>query len=510
MRQAWTACAFGVAPAWIPYARAADVPRFALGVASGQPRPDGMVLWTRLSGADSSSESGRESPAELPPQVDVTWEIARDERFNQVVQRGVEIAEAAWAHSVHVQTSGLEAGRDYWYRFRALGDQSRTGRTRTAPVPQAQATLRFAIASCQRFDHGHFAAWRDITAFDPDVVMFLGDYIYEYPTAVGAVRPTRGGRVNTLQDYRDRYALYKSDPLLQDAHAACPWMFVWDDHEVENDHAGLQSERLSIDFEQRRAAAYQAYWEHMPLPKSARPQGAHMRIYGHLDWGRLARVLLLDDRQYRDPQVCARPGRGGSNTVALRDCPDLLNPTRTLLGPAQEQWLARTWSRDHVWNLLAQQTLMARLAGRNRQGDTTYWTDGWDGYAPARQRLLNSAVAQGVKGLVALGGDVHAHYVAQLKTDYDDPLSPIVGAEFCGTSISSRGPAQSRLNAARADNPHLLYANGTQRGSVHFIMDAHSLQADLRAVDNVRDPHSAARSAGRYVVQAGRPGVQTA
>jgi alkaline phosphatase D len=287
-------------------------------------------------------------------------------------------------------------------------------------------------------------------------------------------------------------------------------MLIWDDHEVENDHAGLQSERLSIDFAQQRAAAYQAYWEHMPFPKSARPQGAHMRIYGHLDWGRLARVLLLDDRQYRDPQVCPRPGRGGSNTVALRDCAELLNPARTLLGPAQEQWLARTWSGSHTWNLLAQQTLMARLAGRNRQGDTTYWTDGWDGYAPARNRLLNSAVAQGVRGLVALGGDVHAHYVAQLKADYDDPHSPVVGAEFCGTSISSRGPAQSRLNAARADNPHLLYANGTQRGSVHFIMDAHSLQADLRAVDDVRDPGSAVRSVGRYVVQAGRPGVQAA
>ena len=457
-----------------------------------------MVLWTRLSGPD------------LPERAEVMWEVATDEGFANVVQRGVETAEAAWAHSVHAEPVGLEAGRPYWYRFMALGDRSRTGRTRTAPAAQALVPLRFAIASCQRWDYGHFAAWRDITAFDPDIVMFLGDYIYEYATAVGAVRPVTGGRVDSLQGYRDRYALYKSDPSLQAAHAACPWLLIWDDHEVENDHAGLHSERLSSGFALQRAAAYQAYWEHMPFPKSARPRGNDMRIYGHLDWGRLARILLLDDRQYRDPQVCPRPGRGGSNTVALRDCPELMDPQRTLLGAEQEQWLARTWSQNHPWNLLAQQTLMARLAGKNRNGDVTYWTDGWDGYAPSRNRLLSTAAAQKVTGLVALGGDVHAHYVAQLKSDYDDPHSPIVGAEFCSTSISSRGPAQSRLDAARLDNPHLLYANGTRRGSMHFIVDAKTLQADLRAVDDVRDPSSLVRSVGRYVVEAGRPGVYQA
>ncbi len=503
LRQAGAAtCLIPAASLWVPafvkQARAADEPRFALGVASGQPRPDSVVLWTRLSGDH------------LPDRVEVSWELSTDERFAHVVQRGVELAERAWAHSVHVQPQGLEAGRPYWYRFRALGDQSRTGRTRTAPAPDAEATLRFAIASCQRWDYGHYAAWRDITAFDPDLVMFLGDYIYEYPTAVGAIRPVTGARVETLQDYRDRYALYKSDPLLQDAHASCPWLLIWDDHEVENDHAGLQSERLSTGFALQRAAAYQAYWEHMPFPLSARPRGHDMRIYGHLDWGRLARVLMLDDRQYRDVQVCPRPGRGGSNTVALRECPELSNPQRTLLGAEQEQWLARTWSKTHAWNLLAQQTLMARLAGRNRQGDVTYWTDGWDGYAPARNRLLGTAAAQRVPGLVALGGDVHAHYVAQLKADYDDPHSPVVGAEFCGTSISSRGPAQSRLDAARADNPHLLYANATRRGSVHFIVNSHALHADLRAVDDARNPASPVRSAGRYVVESGRPEVHPA
>jgi len=487
------------AAAFIRHARAADVPRFALGVASGQPRPDGMVLWTRLTGPG------------LPDAVPVQWEVAHDEAFTQIAAHGVETAEAASAHSVHAEPAGLAPGRAWWYRFTALGDRSTAGRTRTAPAPQSTATLRFAIASCQRFEYGHYAAWRDITASQPELIIFLGDYIYEYAMAVDPVRTVSGGRVTTLEDYRDRYAQYKADPLLQAAHACAPWVLVWDDHEVENDYAGDVGGGFFGDFRQQRAAAYQAYWEHMPFPKAARPQGDAMRIYGHLDWGRLARIHLLDDRQYRDPQVCPRPGRlFGSNTVSLKACPELLDPRRSLLGAAQERWLAEGWSLERPWNLVAQQTLMSRMSRTDPASDPTYWTDGWDGYAPARQRLLATAAQRRVPGLVVLGGDVHAHYVGQLRPDYDDPRSPVVGAEFCGTSISSRGPAQSRLDAALPLNPHLLYGNARQRGSVLFRLDERVLQADLRAVDQPRDPASAVRNAARFVVEAGRPGPQRA
>jgi alkaline phosphatase D len=495
-------------PAWVRHASAADTPRFSLGVASGQPRPDGMVLWTRVTGPG------------LPDSVPVQWELTHDEGFTQIAARGVELAQAETAHSVHAEPGGLAAGRPWWYRFTALGDRSPAGRTRTAPDPGAEATLRFAIASCQRWEYGHYAAWRDITASEPDLIVFLGDYIYEYPLlANDPVRPISGGLVTTLDGYRDRYAQYRADPLLQAAHACAPWVMVWDDHEVENDYAagvggGLLGHSLGAllgDFGRRRAAAYQAYWEHMPFPKSARPTGDAMRIYGHLDWGRLARIQLLDNRQYRDPQVCPRPGRlVGSHTVSLKACPALLDHRRSLLGAAQERWLAQNWSLDRPWNLVAQQTLMSRLSWTDPAHDPTYWTDGWDGYAPSRQRLLSAAAQRQVPGLVVLGGDVHAHYVSELKTSYEDPRSPVVGAEFCGTSISSRGPAQSRLDAALPLNPHLLYGNARHRGSVLFRLDARTLQADLRAVDRPREAESAVRSAARFVVEAGRPGPQRA
>ncbi|MEP7057492.1 MAG: alkaline phosphatase D family protein, partial [Caldimonas sp.] len=364
------------APALLRFARAADA-RFALGIASGQPRADGVVLWTRLTGAG------------VPERVDVHWEIAEDEAFGSIVASGNESADAAWAHSVHAEPAGLAPDRWYWYRFGALGERSATGRTRTAPLPGSAATLNFAIASCQRWEVGHYAAWRHLAAEDLDLVLFLGDYIYEYASRPDALRRTEGGVVTTLAQYRARYATYKSDPALQTAHARLPWLMVWDDHEVGNDYANLRSETLAPDFATQRAAAYQAYWEHMPFPKSARPRGAEMRITGRLDWGRLARIHLLDDRQYREPQACPKPGRGGSNTVMLGACPELADPKRSLLGPDQERWLADGWDVARPWNLLAQQTLMARFAWNEPAfGTGVYWTDGWDGYAPARNRLL--------------------------------------------------------------------------------------------------------------------------
>ena len=488
--------AISLAPALLRFAHAADVPRFALGIASGQPRADGMVLWTRVTGAD------------LPEQVEVRWELARDEAFQDIAAKGIETAQAAWAHSVHAEPSGLEAGRRYWYRFTALGQQSAVGRTGTAPAADSAATLNFAIASCQRWDAGHFAAWRHIAAEDLDLVMFLGDYIYESASRPDAFRRHEGTVASTLDQYRARYATYKSDPALQAAHAAAPWLLVWDDHEVENDYANLQGQSLQRDFERRRAAAYQAYWEHMPFPNSARPRGADMRITGRLDWGTLARIHLLDDRQYRDPQACAKPGRGGANTVALKDCPGLLDARRTLLGGEQERWLAEGWDTTRPWNLLAQQTLMARCSWRDpANGGGSYWTDGWDGYAPARNRLLGTVAQRKVGGVVVLGGDVHTNYVADLKADFDDAKSPVVAAEFCGTSITSLSLAQDRIDAARPFNPHIHYARGDQRGYMRFTLDAKQLQAQLRVVSDVMDANSGVSTAARFSVEAGRAGV---
>ncbi len=340
-------------------------------------------------------------------------------------------------------------------------------------------------------------------------MLFVGDYIYEYMSPPIAVRYHEGGPVRTLEQYRARYAQYKSDPSLQAAHAAMPWLLVWDDHEVDNDYAGLQGQSLQGDFREQRAAAYRAYWEHMPFPKALRPSGPDMRIYGRYDWGALACVHAIDDRQYRDVQACPKPGRGGANVVRLRDCPELFDPQRTLLGAAQERWLADSWDPQRRWNLLAQQTLMARFSWTD-PALATYWTDGWDGYAPARNRLLQTVADRKVPGVVVLGGDVHAHYVADLKADYDDARAPVVATEFCGTSITSRGAAQQRIDEALRHNPHVRYGRSDQRGYVACRLDADTLHASLMAVDKPEDPNSAVGVAARFIVEAGRPGARAA
>ncbi|TDM05611.1 MAG: alkaline phosphatase [Ideonella sp. MAG2] len=486
-----------LATCYLPWVRAADVSRFAWGVASGFPQADGMVLWTQLSG-----------PA-LPDRVDVRWEVATDAQFKNVVARGVEVAEASWGWSVHAEPTGLPPERWFWYRFQALGDQSPAGRTRTAPAPAANAVLKFATASCQRYDMGHYAAWRQVVQDEPDLVIFLGDYIYEYGSRPDALRRHDGGSVSSLEQYRQRYQQYKSDPLLQAAHAACPWLFVWDDHEVDNDYAGLQGQSLQTQFAPQRAAAYQACWEHLPLPKAMRPSGSEARIYGALNWGRLARILLLDDRQYRDPQACPKPGRGGSNTVARQSCPELAAPQRSLLGPTQERWLEQAWDTQRPWNLLAQQTLMAPFAWSDPAGTEggLVWTDGWDGYAPARQRLLDRVAELKLPGAVVLGGDVHTHYVTELHRQPQDLRSPVVATEFCGTSISSLSLPQARIEAAAKFNPHVHYARGDARGYMGFTLSEQRLEARLMAVDDALNPESPVRVAARFVVEAGRPAI---
>ncbi len=493
--------AAGVGPAFVRHALAADRPRFALGVASGAPTAASLVLWTRLTGAD------------LPPELSVQWELAEDERFTRIAARGSEVARAADAHSARAEPAGLAPGRPYWYRFQALGQTSATGRTRTAPAPEApNPSLRFVIASCQRWDHGHYAAWRDAVASEPDLVLFLGDYIYEYASAPRVLRPHEGGMVRTLEQYRARYAQYKSDPLLQAAHAACPWIVIWDDHEVANDYAGAQGAEPDPDFAARRSAAYRAWWEHMPVPHALRPQAdGSLRIFGRLDWGRLARLQWIDGRQYRDPPACPPRSPGGSKTARPADCPELADPGRSMLGIAQERWLCEGFSTAHRWNLLAQPTLMSRFhfedpawhGGRFR-------TDGWDGYPATRARLLGALAERRIPGAVVLGGDLHTHLVAELHADVDDTRSPRVASEFCGTSISSRGRPQALLDAARRVNPHLRYARGDQRGTMQFVLGAGRLEADLRAVADPGDPDSAVTSAARFVVAAGQPAVERA
>jgi alkaline phosphatase D len=471
---------------------------FTLGVASGYPQPEGMVLWTRL--------LGKLDPVAIP----VRWEIAADEAMRAIVAAGTAEAQPAWAHSVHVEARDLEPDRWYWYRFLAGDAVSPVGRTRTAPAAGvAAARLRFAFASCQHFEHGYYTAYKHMVADDLDLVVFLGDYIYESSLRRNQVRMhDRTDEPVALDEYRARYVQYKSDTNLQSAHQAFPWIVTWDDHEVDNDYANDRQEdgTPAEEFLLRRAAAYQAYYEHMPLPASMRPSGPAMRIYTALAWGTLANFYLLDARQYRSPQACPRKASGG-NEVDLRECTDLRNAARTMLGAEQESWLERRFAASRAsWNILAQPVLMAQRKSTSGE-KTMIWTDSWDGYPAARKRLLESISARKLANPVVLGGDVHMHFVADLKLDFDDERSLVVASEFVGTSItSSPGSWQRNMPAILAENPHIKYGNGDHRGYVRASIAGGRFNAELIGLETVKKPESRAQVLARFLVEDGKAG----
>jgi alkaline phosphatase D len=480
---------------------------FALGVASGSPTHDSIVLWTRLVSPDS--------PAWGVDGVTVRWELAEDDQFRRVLQKGQTQALAALGHSVHVEAQGLASDRWYFYRFMAGDAISPAGRTRTFPAPEAAvASLRLAYASCQRWEHGYFSAWRHMREDDPDLVLFLGDYIYEYPGASRPVRMPTGGWVQTLNDYRQRYALYKSEPELQAMHAACPWLVTWDDHEVQNDYAGLhegQSGEPVADFAARRAAAYQAYYEHMPLRASVMTRafaglatGAEMRIHALARYGQLATLYLTDTRQYRDAQACTPGGRRGSALVDPRSCDTWNDPQRSLLGAAQERWLDDAFSHGgSQWNVLAQQTLLGQRNFRT-QPQQQFWNDGWDGYPAARQRLIDAMRRHALRNPVVLGGDVHENWVGHVLADYSRPDSASVAVEFCGTSISSRANGNARMTQWLAENPHFIFADAQRKGYGLAEFTPQQLTTSLRVVDDVTRRDTRIETLAQFRVQAGR------
>ncbi len=473
---------------------------FALGVASGYPSPDGMVLWTRLVGA---------APVALP----LRWEVAADEAMKSIVLSGTTTVEPAWAHSAHVEVRGLEPERWYWYRFSSAAAQSPVGRTRTAPAPgAAPARLRFAFGSCQQYEQGYYGAYRHVVADAPDLMVFLGDYIYESSWGRDHVRSHGALEPYTLEQYRARHALYRSDPDLQAAHAACPWIVTWDDHEVDNDYADDRPEdgMPREAFLERRAAAYRAYYEHMPLPARMRPEGPRMRIHTRVAWGALAEFHVADTRQYRSWQACPRAERGGGNTIDVEACPRLGAQTRSMLGRAQERWLENGLAQSRGrWNVLAQATRMAQFDQKPGPGRRA-WTDGWDGYPAARQRVLNYLLERKIQNPVVIGGDVHSFHVCELKADFDDLKSPVVASEFVGTSITSQAWAQERVNRLLPDNPHILLADGRYRGYTRVDVGPKLLRADLRAVESVRQRESGCSTLASFVVEDGKPGPQRA
>lgn len=504
------AATMGLLAAWPGRSLAQANPRFVgepftLGVASGYPTPDGFTLWTRLAPAPLQADGGLPADQWVP----VRWQVAEDEHFGKIVAEGTQRAVAELAHSVHVDVQGLRPDRVYHYRFLAGAASSRSGRSRTAPSRAAELRrLRLAFSSCQHFEQGYFNAYDGLLRDDPQLMLFLGDYIYESSWGDELVRQHSGGEAYTLADYRIRHAQYKTDPDLQRAHAALPWLLIWDDHEVDNDPSAEQSEHGDPRFGLRRAAAYQAYYEHMPLPVRMRPRlDGSMPIYGQVDFGRLLSIYLLDDRQYRSAMACPDPAKGGgSTTLDPATCPELRDPARSMLGEDQERWLLdRLGSSQSRWNLLAQQTLLSPKDDRAGPG-RSLWTDAWDGYPVSQARLIEALARPGLSNPLVIGGDIHANVVANLQAD-PWAATPVVAAEVCGTSLSSQGWPQASYDAIRPDNPHLLYARSDRRGYALLDIDRDT-RVQLRSPQTVKQPSSTIETLARFVVEDGVRGIR--
>jgi alkaline phosphatase D len=482
-----------------------DAYPFQLGIASGDPLPDGVVLWTRL--APKPLEGGG-----MPMvNVDVGWEVSRDPRFTAIVQQGTSVARPELGHSVHVEVAGLDPGRDYWYRFRAGDEVSQTGRTRTAPPAGAAVDrLRFAVCGCNHYEDGYFTAFRRIADEQFDFIFHTGDYIYEGRSDGGRVdrrlRQHNSDELYTLVDYRNRYALYKMDRDLMAAHASAPWIGTWDDHEVDNNYAGAIDENNTPPeiFLLRRAAAYQAYYEMMPLRAAAFPHGDHMRIYRRLQFGNLIDLSVLDTRQWRSDQPCG----DGSRT----NCADRLLATQTMMGPEQEKWLFDNLATVKArWTVIGQQVYSFAYDRIKANPDGQFSMDKWDGYVAARQRLYTRLVDTHAPNPIVLSGDVHQHYGADLKLDFTDPRSRTVGVEFTNTAVTTMGDGSEvggTWEATRRDNPHIKF-HSNRRGYVACTATPGQMRADFKVIEKVSVPDLPARIAGSLVVEAGRPGGYT-
>lgn len=481
-----------------------------MGVASGEPLPDGVVLWTRLA-PDPLAPDGLGGMAQHP--VTVEYEVAHDEQFQQVVARGTAVATRELAHSVHPEVRGLEPNRWYFYRFRAGSAISPIGRTRTAPpLGQPTARMRFAFASCQSWASGYYTAYEHMSAEDLDLVVHLGDYIYERGWNRGregmSVEPYLAAEAVDLPGYRLRYAQAKAEQPLRAAHAAFPWLVTFDDHEIDNNWSadnpglGLDIYRIPALFRRRKAAAFQAMYEHQPLRIEALPSGPTMRIHRRYTFGDLADITMLDTRQYRTGGTCGKGNIGD-------DCPDRLSPDRSILGAPQRNWLLDGLTHSTVrWQILGNQVAMAKSDYDPGPG-TNFGTDAWDAYVADRNTVLATAAARDIHNLVVITGDRHHNYAADLRPDYTTPESPVVAAEFTGTSITTGGDGTDVNPTGRnllVANPDMKFFN-SQRGYVRVEFDHSVWRTDFRVVPYVRRPGAPIRTRASFVVQDRIPGV---
>jgi len=477
---------------------------FTLGVASGDPSPTGVVLWTRL--APNPLAVGGGMPAEP---FEVEYELSQDADFHAIVRKGSTVALPDEAHSARAEIQGLGPEHEYYYRFRAGDWISPVGRTRTRPNGNSMVrSLTFAFVSCQNYAEGYFTPYDEIAASeDIETVIFLGDYIYEGKNSrVRTHMPDIP--IQSLDDYRIRHGQYKTDPALQKAHAAHPWLVTWDDHEFANNYA---DDDLDPDpaggaaaVLVRRAAAYRAFWEHMPLARARKPVGPDLQLYRRFRWGQMATFSVLDGRQYRSDQTA---------TCAQRDpsgyCVEHLDPSRTMLGAEQRDWLLEDLAGTKArWNVLAQQTAFAPLNGglTNPPRFSGAGADNWEGYVAERQRIIDWAVEHETPNFVVLTGDSHRNWVRNIPRHYSSLENPM-GVEFLGTSVSTGGDTVPReLDFGLENNPQLLLRNNN-RGYCKCTLTEDTWTSEYRIVSTVLQPQATVSTLATFVVRDGVAGA---
>ncbi|SFE37476.1 alkaline phosphatase D [Lentibacillus persicus] len=481
---------------------------FQLGVASGDPLPNSVVLWTRLA-PSPLAENGLGGMPDL--NVVVEWEIAKDPNFHYVVQRGSAGALPELNHAVHVEVDGLEPDCFYYYRFQTGSAVSPIGRTKTLPAANSSVSdLSFAMASCQAWYDGYYTAYQHMAADNLDFVMFFGNYIYEYPIDTNHLvrqqflSEAHRAKVIQLNQYRLRYALFKTDPDLQAAHAAFPWIFIWDDEELDNQaaDANVLNHVFPDEILQQRTDAYQAYYENLPLRSTFIPETADTRIYRKFNYGNLAEFNILDTRQYRND------GTVPSTSVFGGEAEKRRNPELTMLGNHQEKWLMDNLTRSQaVWNVLAQTVMMTEI-NWDTGLDGIYSIDHWDGYVANRNRIFDKFKDEAVNLPIVLTGDIHRHVAAELKEDFQDPDSATVGTEFVTTSISSGGDgADKNFAAVWQENKHVPFYNA-QRGYIRCQVTHERWQTDHLVVPYVSVPGAPIRTCASFTVENGKPGLQ--
>ena len=477
---------------------------FKLGIASGDPTPEGFVLWTRLAPSPFSTEPFTKDL------IEVTVEVAEDEAFRKIVTRQIEFARPDMMHAVHAEIYGLLPNRPYFYRFIAGGISSPVGRVRTAPQIGAPLdSLKFAWTSCAHYEQGYYTGYADIVKQNPDVILGLGDYIYEVSYGP-QLRRMPVSEAFTLDDYRLIHSVTKTDRDLQAAHRIAPWLFIWDDHEVANDYQANVGETRPVNdekrFAERKYNAYRAFFEHMPLRRRSWFDAANnMRIYGQSMFGDLLSFTLLDTRQYRARAACATLGRFEAEVVARETCAELQDQNRTILGATQERFFNEQFMRGRTkWDVLVQPTLFGTIFQKDSKGRDGVYNEGWSGFEPARQKIIN-AIKQRNKdaSCVVIGGDMHAFWTGDVKENYADPNSETVAVEFVGGSITTKSYNYKRFTQLLPENPHIKFFDDRTNGYGLVVVDKDKMDVKLRSTKSTWDKNATYFDLKHYVVERG-------